>query len=100
MIRRPPRSTLFPYTTLFRLLGPSLEVLVVDELVAGVRQERRGRSLHAEPDHMPPVLLELGDERREVAVAGHDHERVDVLLAPAQVHGVHAQADVRRVLAA
>src|SRR5256885_7550097 len=24
MIRRPPRSTLFPYTTLFRSLGPSV----------------------------------------------------------------------------
>src|SRR2546427_11028435 len=24
MIRRPPRSTLFPYTTLFRSLGPAL----------------------------------------------------------------------------
>src|SRR5260370_14537933 len=24
MIRRPPRSTLFPYTTLFRSLGPEL----------------------------------------------------------------------------
>src|SRR2546430_11976745 len=26
MIRRPPRSTLFPYTTLFRSLGPGLSV--------------------------------------------------------------------------
>src|SRR5256884_9527640 len=26
MIRRPPRSTLFPYTTLFRSLGPSRDV--------------------------------------------------------------------------
>src|SRR2546426_7776238 len=25
MIRRPPRSTLFPYTTLFRSLGPALQ---------------------------------------------------------------------------
>src|SRR3712207_7759368 len=25
MIRRPPRSTLFPYTTLFRSLGPALD---------------------------------------------------------------------------
>src|SRR5688572_32056069 len=25
MIRRPPRSTLFPYTTLFRSLGPHLQ---------------------------------------------------------------------------
>src|SRR2546426_8504508 len=28
MIRRPPRSTLFPYTTLFRSLGAHLEVVV------------------------------------------------------------------------
>src|SRR2546426_9378375 len=28
MIRRPPRSTLFPYTTLFRSLGPVLAVLL------------------------------------------------------------------------
>src|SRR5256885_3586952 len=27
MIRRPPRSTLFPYTTLFRSIGPGLPVL-------------------------------------------------------------------------
>src|SRR5436309_10635524 len=27
MIRRPPRSTLFPYTTLFRSLGPNWNVL-------------------------------------------------------------------------
>src|SRR2546427_3347309 len=33
MIRRPPRSTLFPYTTLFR----SLDVLLKDELGALVR---------------------------------------------------------------
>src|SRR5438477_5896544 len=41
MIRRPPRSTLFPYTTLFRsgrslgdLLGPALDVLELLELLA------------------------------------------------------------------
>src|SRR2546430_12318586 len=27
MIRRPPRSTLFPYTTLFRSVGPSAETM-------------------------------------------------------------------------
>src|SRR3712207_7570578 len=35
MIRRPPRSTLFPYTTLFRsdeIFGPVLTVLRVDTL--------------------------------------------------------------------
>src|SRR3712207_7861238 len=35
MIRRPPRSTLFPYTTLFRS-GRHLALLVVDHLPAGV----------------------------------------------------------------
>ena len=29
MIRRPPRSTLFPYTTLFRSLTPELRSLVM-----------------------------------------------------------------------
>src|SRR2546426_1370025 len=31
MIRRPPRSTLFPYTTLFRSLTPTLSVEAVQE---------------------------------------------------------------------
>src|SRR2546425_9146578 len=32
MIRRPPRSTLFPYTTLFRSLDPSRALEAVDAL--------------------------------------------------------------------
>src|SRR3712207_8292643 len=39
MIRRPPRSTLFPYTTLFRSLPEPVELLVqhaVHHLVGGV----------------------------------------------------------------
>src|SRR5258708_29641309 len=32
MIRRPPRSTLFPYTTLFRSLAAVLALLHVDEV--------------------------------------------------------------------
>src|SRR5438093_5652231 len=32
MLRRPPRSTLFPYTTLFRSLLPALRDLVLEEL--------------------------------------------------------------------
>src|SRR5258708_24871597 len=40
MIRRPPRSTLFPYTTLFR---SDLETLR-----RGVRHPRRGRPRHRE----------------------------------------------------
>src|SRR2546422_7015729 len=37
MIRRPPRSTLFPYTTLFRSVSPiGLTILAVGLLIAGV----------------------------------------------------------------
>src|SRR2546428_3599716 len=42
MIRRPPRSTLFPYTTLFRS-------------VPGDRAERRHRALEARVDRLEPV---------------------------------------------
>src|SRR3712207_7142847 len=41
MIRRPPRSTLFPYTTLFRSAGVLLVVgVVVDQHRFGDRRER------------------------------------------------------------
>src|SRR2546422_5954222 len=45
MIRRPPRSTLFPYTTLFR----SVVVLRVDELTLPIGDDLQeaGHALHA-----------------------------------------------------
>src|SRR5258708_25542772 len=36
MIRRPPRSTLFPYTTLFRSLEQARERAVGEDLAAGL----------------------------------------------------------------
>src|SRR2546430_13168637 len=42
MIRRPPRSTLFPYTTLFR----SVQV---------AREPREARARHVEPHPMSPL---------------------------------------------
>src|SRR5947208_5695528 len=45
MIRRPPRSTLFPYTTLFRSRGQGLSPADLEELWAGLVEDavRRGR---------------------------------------------------------
>src|SRR3712207_6891698 len=46
MIRRPPRSTLFPYTTLFRsglIEGAAESVSSVLKLFAGYFSDRRGR---------------------------------------------------------
>src|SRR3989454_12063508 len=39
MIRRPPRSTLFPYTTLFRSLAPEVRDLLRAEIAAARGRE-------------------------------------------------------------
>src|SRR5258707_4816658 len=44
MIRRPPRSTLFPYTTLFRSLAGFIAIRAV--IVAGARQHYLGAVTH------------------------------------------------------
>src|SRR2546427_8664190 len=58
MIRRPPRSTLFPYTTLFRSQ--------VDLLRAEMARERVARRCH---DHLVPIdrprLVDDRDDRSE-----------------------------------
>src|SRR5258708_19405449 len=43
MIRRPPRSTLFPYTTLFRSVGRRDPVDVVGDRRDGLEEARHGR---------------------------------------------------------
>src|SRR5258708_37307896 len=58
MIRRPPRSTLFPYTTLFRSLGRAVAL------------ERDGR---LNPGELGEPLREL-----ERVPAFHDHVRIGV----------------------
>src|SRR2546427_7772808 len=47
MIRRPPRSTLFPYTTLFRSLVP-----VHDDDLARVDVHGRGQKRHPDVRHV------------------------------------------------
>src|SRR5689334_25441924 len=39
MIRRPPRSTLFPYTTLFRSIGMDVVRTTIEDLGGSVRME-------------------------------------------------------------
>src|SRR3712207_7890111 len=73
MIRRPPRSTLFPYTTLFRSRDPSgVEVDPVDELVDLALQ------VVPQPGHggeLDPVrLLVQADPQAEVRSEEHTSE--------------------------
>src|SRR2546422_6038085 len=49
MIRRPPRSTLFPYTTLFRSLGSG------DARAARGAEERRGYAGARQTHHQHPL---------------------------------------------
>src|SRR3712207_8209359 len=53
MIRRPPRSTLFPYTTLFRSL-----VLVAEGRQLGRADEGEVERVEEEHDPLAPVVLE------------------------------------------
>src|SRR5258706_3836788 len=60
MIRRPPRSTLFPYTTLFR------SVLLYIVFTISERRGRRGGAAHVEMDQFNLELeSELTPERSE-----------------------------------
>src|SRR2546426_9336794 len=59
MIRRPPRSTLFPYTTLFRSVPPEMRLVLEDERqrqhvhrgndLVQVRGRHHGEADRAEP---------------------------------------------------
>src|SRR3989441_5574879 len=87
MIRRPPRSTLFPYTTLFRSVSPELPVGDV-EVVHGIARRLRIEIEHVEKEPRPlgvpqelvteaPALRRSRDEARQVG----DHERALVVHA-------------------
>src|SRR5438034_7534456 len=65
MIRRPPRSTLFPYTTLFRSRRRAAEGAPAGEGVAG-GSRRRARG---------PARVDPGQARAGTAAARLDQER-------------------------
>src|SRR2546426_9284328 len=64
MIRRPPRSTLFPYTTLFRSpVGGDAHLLVEPALREAVGASRRGAQ---DLDHEQQMLDPLPGERPDL----------------------------------
>src|SRR2546427_11976703 len=84
MIRRPPRSTLFPYTTLFRSTDSSGQVAVEVRLgmkaghayvTALVDSLRRQDTLEVEPG----VAFELVLEREDQRVDGRSEEHTSEL---------------------
>src|SRR5258707_881691 len=89
MIRRPPRSTLFPYTTLFRSVGIAMERSI--EMVVGLLaiMKAGGAYVPLDPDHPPERLAQMIEDGavrrllthsalRERLPAGEDLQWLDI----------------------
>src|SRR3712207_9006566 len=67
MIRRPPRSTLFPYTTLFRSLNQTgaaiLDLCDGERTVVEIVEELRGQYDHVSGDEVRDFLSRLVAKR-------------------------------------
>src|SRR3712207_7284592 len=81
MIRRPPRSTLFPYTTLFRSLGAAGVTSSASEMAA-----RGGVGIEIETDSVP--LRESGMEPTEIMIS----ESQERMLARSEEHTSELQS--------
>src|SRR2546430_12681714 len=84
MIRRPPRSTLFPYTTLFRSdLEPEAQVGLVGAIAQLSLVERQAREGHLEldVDALAPDRLDdpLDQAEEELAVGERSEEHTSEL---------------------
>src|SRR3989441_12876803 len=94
MIRRPPRSTLFPYTTLFRSDYPDFAEAVGLALLKG-RGERAilmcgsGGGASVAANKVPGIRAGLWHDS-DSAHQGVEHDDMDVLVLGAPVIGVAA----------
>src|SRR5256886_16666184 len=73
MIRRPPRSTLFPYTTLFRSSahGDVIVVRFADDIVVGFQSKADAEQFRAElTERMRKFHLELHPEKTRLLEFG------------------------------
>ena len=76
------------------------EILVGDELVTVLLHRHAGELPAADDDDLAAVLLQLLDQRDEVAVAADDDEGVDVIVGEGHLEGVERHRDVGAVLVA
>src|SRR3712207_9409474 len=81
MIRRPPRSTLFPYTTLFRsVLGRNVDEGARHEAVEGSERQVGAQRLPEEEPLALAILAQVGHARveRRAGVAKADLPALDL----------------------
>src|SRR3712207_9110173 len=73
MIRRPPRSTLFPYTTLFRSGDPAQHVTAAGR---GVRLEDAGDGLQVPAHRVDRALGDLQGQDRKSTRLNSSHANI------------------------
>src|SRR5260370_21646013 len=99
MIRRPPRSTLFPYTTLFRSIGaaPDAQSLIAGQIlmgfaVAASHHERRSEEHTSElQSHLNLVCRLLLEKKNCVSIVGEleaESVKIQRLVHRGPVHGI------------
>src|SRR3712207_7468001 len=71
MIRRPPRSTLFPYTTLFRSVAGRYKEAVFERVLADLS---RGATLHRERDGRGLAHVVRGSKELDAGQAPQDRK--------------------------
>src|SRR3712207_7785103 len=75
MIRRPPRSTLFPYTTLFRSAVHAVRQARVGAAARGGAVHPVGQVAREQADHRLGGPLQVGVDRRAAPPVGHPRDR-------------------------
>src|SRR2546427_8310185 len=95
MIRRPPRSTLFPYTTLFRSLLPHQ----LARLAGGLAGPRRAQRLRRSEEHTSELQSQsnlvcrlLLEKKKKTTIAPRVARESRTRLAAPHVAGPHARS--------
>src|SRR2546421_4884272 len=97
MIRRPPRSTLFPYTTLFRSRQPGgvltlhecrgeIRTARGDPLIADIEADRKSTRLNSSHDQISYAVFCLKKKKKKQDTATHP---TVTTLQPAELQDEH-----------
>src|SRR5690242_21207127 len=91
MMRRPPRSTLFPYTTLFRSAGAvltkipeGLRNVKVATQGEGIRSEEHTSELQSHVNLVCRLLLEKKKKKKNATLTGHSSATTQPTRIPSQ----------------
>src|SRR5258708_29949742 len=78
MIRRPPRSTLFPYTTLFRS-AKYADIVSLEDEIEHIKEEIAEESVHAQ---RVKALIAFGENKRTEYKSTRSEEQTSELQSP------------------